>query len=59
MIPGDASGAHIYALRACRMRLDGLLVKHVSGGWSSLGFKSYDQGRAKWQGETLDFVWLR
>jgi phage terminase large subunit-like protein len=37
--------------------IDGLLVQHVSGGWSTLGFKSYDQGRAKWQGETLDFIW--
>ena len=23
-----------------------------------LGFKTYDQGRTKWQGETLDFVWF-
>lgn len=38
--------------------LDGVLVKHEGGGWSSLGFKSYDQGRTKWQGETLDFVWF-
>jgi phage terminase large subunit-like protein len=34
------------------------LVKHVSGGNSTLGFKSYDQGRERWQGETLDFVWF-
>ena len=27
-------------------------------GTSVLGFKSYDQGRAKWQGATLDFVWF-
>ena len=27
-------------------------------GASVLGFKSYDQGRAKWQGATLDFVWF-
>lgn len=38
--------------------LDGLVVRHVSGGLSTLGFKSYDQGRRKWQGETLDFVWF-
>jgi phage terminase large subunit-like protein len=38
--------------------LDGVMVEHVSGGHSMLGFKSYDQGRAKWQGETLDFVWF-
>ncbi len=38
--------------------LDSILVKHVGGGNSTLGFKSYDQGREKWQGETLDFVWF-
>lgn len=38
--------------------LDGIVVRHVSGGLSTLGFKSYDQGRRKWQGETLDFVWF-
>jgi phage terminase large subunit-like protein len=38
--------------------LDGVTVKHMSGGVSTLGFKSYDQGRTKWQGETLDFVWF-
>ena len=38
--------------------LDNVTVKHVSGGVSTLGFKSYDQGRQKWQGETLDGVWF-
>lgn len=38
--------------------LDNATVKHVSGGISTLGFKSYDQGRQKWQGETLDGVWF-
>lgn len=38
--------------------LDSVTVKHVSGGISTLGFKSYDQGRQKWQGETLDGVWF-
>jgi phage terminase large subunit-like protein len=38
--------------------LDSVIVKHVSGGNSSCGFKSYDQGRQKWQGETLDVVWF-
>lgn len=37
---------------------DSLLVAHSSGGISTLGFKSYDQGREKWQGETLDVVWF-
>jgi phage terminase large subunit-like protein len=38
--------------------LDSAIIKHSSGGHSTLGFKSYDQGRTKWQGETLDFVWF-
>jgi phage terminase large subunit-like protein len=38
--------------------LDGVIVKHVSGGNSVLGFKTYDQGRQRWQGETLDLVWF-
>jgi len=38
--------------------LDSIIIKHVSGENSTLGFKSYDQGRTKWQGETLDFVWF-
>jgi phage terminase large subunit-like protein len=38
--------------------LDSVLVKHVTGGESRLAFKSYEQGREKWQGETLDIVWF-
>ena len=38
--------------------LDNATVAHVSGGTSTLGFKSYDQGRQKWQGETLDGIWF-
>lgn len=38
--------------------LDSATVRHTSGGISTLGFKSYDQGREKWQGETLDLVWF-
>ncbi len=38
--------------------IDTLAVKHVSGGTSVLSFKSYEMGRAKWQGETLDGVWF-
>ena len=38
--------------------LDNVTVRHVTGGVSSIGFKSYDQGRQKWQSETLDYVWF-
>lgn len=37
--------------------LDYVKVKHVSGGWSTLRFKYYAQGRQKWQGPPVDYVW--
>ncbi len=37
---------------------DTVQVRHISGGTSILRFKSYDQGREKWQGETLDLIWF-
>lgn len=38
--------------------VDTLFVRHKSGGLSQLAFKAYEKGREKWQGETLDVVWL-
>jgi len=43
--------------------IDTLVIKwggggDIQAGESLLGFKSYDQGREKFQAETLDFVWL-
>jgi phage terminase large subunit-like protein len=38
--------------------LDYVLVRHKTGGTSTAAFKSYDQGRRRWQGETLDWVWF-
>ncbi len=33
-------------------------VKHSSGMWSTLHFKSYDQGRDAFQGTEIDVIWL-
>ena len=38
--------------------IDYILIKNVFGGISKLGFKSCDQGREKFQGTSLDFVWF-
>ena len=37
--------------------VDSITVRHSTGGISRLTFKTYDQGRLRWQGETLNFVW--
>ena len=38
--------------------IDQLFIKNVFGGVSVIGFKSCDQGREKFQGSSLDFVWF-
>lgn len=38
--------------------LDSVAIRHVSGGISRLLFKSYDQGRQKWQANSADVVWF-
>lgn len=38
--------------------IDYILVKNVFGTISRIGFKSCDQGREKFQGTSLDFVWF-
>lgn len=38
--------------------IDQLFIKNAFGGISVIGFKSCDQGREKFQGASLDFVWF-
>ena len=38
--------------------VDQIKIKNVFGGISTIGFKSCDQGREKFQGSSLDFVWF-
>ncbi len=38
--------------------IDFIRVKNVFGGSSVIGFKSCDQGREKFQGASLDYVWF-
>lgn len=54
--------AHIVGEPAKRMGVSGAIdtarIRHVKGGESLLGFKSYDQGRKKFQGTAKHVVWL-
>ena len=38
--------------------VDTVSVRHVSGGVSTISLKSYDQGRARWQADTVDGIWF-
>lgn len=45
------------ARRGINGSVDTVRVNHASGGLSSLGFKSYDQGRKKFQGTKKHLCW--
>lgn len=56
-IPKDCIG-DIITGRGIGNAVDMASIKHVSGGWSSLAFKSYEKGREKWQGSALEVCWM-
>ena len=56
MIPADNIARFTYA-RGVAQGVDTLVVKHKSGGNSVIKFKSYEQQRIKWQGDTIDLLW--
>jgi phage terminase large subunit-like protein len=58
---GTIPKSHIIKMSSARGVPDAVetvLVKHVSGGTSQITFKAYADGREKWQGESLDWVWF-
>jgi len=62
-IPHDALKALVPGRGSLSGALDFVVVKWGGGGdvqqaESVLAFKSYEKGREKWQGETLDGVWF-
>lgn len=56
-IPGDDIIDTFRAMGVANA-LDSITVKHITGGASTLLFKAYEQGRAKWQADTLNGVWF-
>lgn len=56
-IPRRCLGEHGMAMGVASL-FDYIKIKHISGGWSLLRFKYYAQGRRKWQGPPVDFVWF-
>lgn len=58
LIPGKDIVGEPSRRRGVADAIDTVAVRHVSGGFSVLGFKSYDQGRKKFQGTAKHGVWL-
>lgn len=57
MVPGALIGAMTWKAGVPDL-IDTVKVKHVTGGWSTLGFKSYQQGRGSFEGTEQEFIWL-
>lgn len=54
--PGDV--AETTPSRGVAGLIDTILVKHAKGGTSRIRLKYYEQGREKFQADTVDYVWL-
>lgn len=57
LIPGEDIGA-INWKRGIAELVDTVKVRHQSGGWSTLGIKSYEQGRGSFEGTEKHIIWL-
>lgn len=57
LIPGDLLGTPTWKSGIPNF-VDEITVAHVSGGKSTLGFKSYQQGRGSFEGTEKDVIWL-
>lgn len=57
-VPGNLIIDVKKAVHGVSEQVDKILVKHTSGGVSMIGMKTYDQGRLRWQGETMHYVWF-
>lgn len=56
MVPGHLIG-RITWKRGVDDLTDTVKVRHVTGGWSTLGMKSYEQGRGSFEGTSQHVIW--
>jgi phage terminase large subunit-like protein len=57
MIPGDLITHTMPRPHGMPGSLEGVWVRHTSGGISKLALKSYEQGRKSFEGTARDFIW--
>ena len=57
LIPGDLIGDITWKQGVSDL-IDTAKVKHISGGWSAVGLKSYQQGRGSFEGTEQHGIWL-
>jgi phage terminase large subunit-like protein len=57
MIPAEKLGQY-WSLAGVPQGLDMIKVKHVTGGWSTVGFKNYEQDVKAFYGTAMEVIWL-
>jgi phage terminase large subunit-like protein len=57
LVPGDCLGRPNWRSGIPNL-IDTIKVHHISGEWSVIGLKSYQQGRGSFEGTEQDIVWL-
>lgn len=57
VIPGHTLGSLTWKQGVSDL-VDTIKIRHASGGWSTLGLKSYQQGRGSFEGTSLHGIWL-
>lgn len=57
IVPGDCLDKRPHIKQGISGAYESVPVKHVSGAYSELKFRSYDQGRKIFQGFELDLFW--
>ncbi|WP_375188421.1 terminase large subunit domain-containing protein [Sphingobium yanoikuyae] len=60
VIPRDCIGLHSGSVtwkQGVADLIDTIKIKHISGGWSKLGLKSYQQGRGAFEGTAQHVIW--
>lgn len=58
LVWGDCIGARVSWKQGVADLADKVQVRHITGGWSTLGLKSYQQGRGSFEGTEQDLIWL-
>jgi phage terminase large subunit-like protein len=59
MIPGRSIYEIKRATHGVSDAIESVIIKHTpTGKYSRILFKSYDQGRIRWQGATIHFIWM-
>lgn len=57
-IPKDTIMGDPSSSRSATNLIDTAHIRHLSGGVSTVGFKTYKQRREDWQGPTKNFIWF-